>query len=262
MLLWLVLACKSVDPAPSDLDELTHFFYLEFDSEDEARLLDGIDNLQAAWDREGNIAGGVTGVDEAHREAVGMSPKADFSAIYGVFEIVERSGCSADELGELYLYDDQESLFPGKYDDYGRSYDGNQGCFRKGDCDRAEYEVSIAQNIIGKALDYEMVIQLRRLRDEQGDTAAVFVRSYMPSPARVGGDTDGPNGFDQTYQIEVLVPQKASRHIHHYAAWNSGRLVGFGPEAEDFWSQRYLSAVEDWNDSLDLLCGEDKNLWK
>ena len=160
------------------------------------------------------------------------------------------------------MFDDQGALFPGRYEDYGRSYDDNRGCFLDQSCDQMEYEVSISQKILGKSIEYGIVGQLRRLRDEDGEPAGILIRSFMPEPALVGGSSDGPNGSDQNYQIEVVVPRKGKSHLHHYGAWSAGRLVGFGPEAEDFWSQRYLSAVEEWHDELDRLCVEDKNVWK
>lgn len=258
-----VLACKPVTPAPQDLDALTHFFFLEFDNPEEDLLVQGVENLEAIERREGlpeGFSGGLTRVGRDHRRAVGMPPSANFEAIHGVFELVERAGCSADDMGNLYRFDDQILLFPNEYEAYDRTYDGNQDCFVDRTCDRMEYSVTIAQKLLGKSLDYTLVVQLRRLRDDADDTAALMVRTFLPDEALVGGSTDGIATWDQSYQVEVVFSSGKRRSVHHYGLWNSGSLPGIAPDA-DVWGQQYLDGVQDYNDRLDELCVDERSLW-
>jgi hypothetical protein len=263
-LLLSTAACKAVEPAPTEIDELTHFFFLEFDSPETERLIEGVDNL-LAWngkngDAEG-LGGTLTDIDQSHRDAVGLTDKASFEYLNGVFELVPHPGCSAENMGSIYIYPDQPKLFPGQYEDYKRTYKSGKGCFTDKDCDDAEWEIAIEDKLIGKTLEYELTVQLRRLQREDGSTAAVMSRVWMPSPGRIGGDTEANTFFDQSYQIEIFAHQSGSKNLHLYGLWNSGGLRGTDPDA-DIWSNQYLKGVEDWDDRLDELCNEDRGLWQ
>ncbi|MBW2258794.1 MAG: hypothetical protein JRI25_30070, partial [Deltaproteobacteria bacterium] len=48
-LLLLTLGCN-VDPAPEDVDALTHWFWQHFDDEDETVFAEGLENLHVALD--------------------------------------------------------------------------------------------------------------------------------------------------------------------------------------------------------------------
>jgi hypothetical protein len=263
LLALLSLGCRQLEPAPTELDALAHFFFLEFDSEETGRLVEGLDNLDAWYEDHGDpegLGGSLTDVDQAARDAVGLDDSASFEYINGVFELVPHQGCSVEDMGTINLYEDQESLFPGQYEDYGRSYREGRGCFSDGDCDDAEWMVSIQDSMVGKTMTYDMVVQMRRVRREDGEAAGILTRVYMPEPGLLGGEPDGNTFFDQSYQIETATPHSARSNLHFYGVWNSGGLRGFDPDAE-IWTNQYLKGVEDWNDRLDELCAEDRGLW-
>jgi hypothetical protein len=258
----LLGGCKKVEPAPEELDDLTHFFFLEFDGE-EALLVEGVDNLLAWNEKNGDpagVGGSITKIDQRHRDAVGLTSKASFEFLTGVYELREHPDCSVEDFSSIYLFKDQPTLFPDEYEDYSRTYDGNEDCFLDQTCDRAEYEIWISDRMIGKSLEYTLVIQLRRLLDADGALSAVVARTWMPSEALVGGETDSATFFDQSYQIEVFAPRKGQRSLHHYGLWNSGGVRGFSSDG-DFWKNQYLDGVTEWNDHLDRLCDQDRGLW-
>lgn len=258
----LGLGCKAVPDAPKAIDDLTHFFFLEYDSEDTESLHAGVDNLQE-WhedlgDPEG-FGGKLTDIGDEHREAIGLKGGADYTWITGVFELVEHPRCSAQDMADIYLANNQMQLFEGNYDEYGRSGQTNFSCFKDGSCDEAHWNTHITTTMVGKDMTSDLYVELRRLRDAEGQSVGILCRSWMPRPAEVGGETDGNTFFDQSYTIEAFVPM-GGRNLHLYGLWNSGGLDGLDPEA-NFWADQYLKGVEDWNDRMDELCDEDRGLW-
>lgn len=261
-------ACRQVEPAPTELEDLMHFFFLEFDSEDEERLQEGVDNL-LAWQASDGSAEGSTGslgvLGAEAKEAVGLDGDLSDEWLKGVFELVPREGCTAREHGDIYAFHDQPELFPGQYDGYSRTYHTEVECYRDQSCEEAEWSAHIEGNVGLAKGTYDYVVQLRDLQSTSGETITM-TRAWLPEPAVVGDEEaeEDPEQegtfFDQSYSIEVFAPL-AGDSLHLYALWNSAGHPLFSPDNE-FWERQYLKGVEDWNDRLDELCTEDRDLWR
>ena len=50
MLFLILVTCNKVEPAPADIDGLSHFFWQQFDLEDDSQINAGILNSFAAID--------------------------------------------------------------------------------------------------------------------------------------------------------------------------------------------------------------------
>ena len=259
----ITLGCKPVPPAPQELDDLTHFFFVEYDSADELTLVDGARNLSAWHDRQGHpdgVGGELTPIGGEHREAVGLDPDVSYDFITGVFELAEHPGCDAQDLANIYLSNNQMELFPGNYDSYSRPRTDNFGCFRDGSCDEASYATSVEATQLGKTSQYGYEVEFKRIYDEEGEPAGILCRAWMPRPSEVDGETDGKSFFDQSYTIEVFVDRGEAGSLHHYGLWNSGGYDGIDPD-NNIWAQQYLKGIEDWNDRMSELCKDERGLW-
>ncbi len=258
ILVFAVTACRKVEPAPTELDELTQFFFLEFATGDEERLLEGVDNLEAWHDANGNSAGAMSPLSEAAKAAVGVDAELGNEWLKGVYELVPHTGCSPEDLAAIYAFDDQPSLFPGSYESYDRTYHAETSDYLDGSASEVSWTSHITASIGFKTGTYDYVIEVRRL-GALGEESTL-VRAYMPEPAQVGDSEDGATFFDQSYTIEVFSPRGSTDVLHHYALWNSGGLKGTSPDSE-IWERQYLAGLEDWNDRLDELCADDRGLW-
>jgi len=258
VLLVALVGCRKVEPAPTELDELTHFFFLEFAAADDARLLEGVDNLEAWHEAHGDSAGAVSALSHDAKEAVGVDADLGNEWLKGVYELVPHTDCSPEDLAAIYAFDDQPSLFPGSYDAYDRTYHGDTQAYLDGSASEVSWTSHITASIGLKTGTYDYFIEMRRL-GALGEESTL-VRAYMPEPAQVGDSEDGATFFDQSYTIEVFSPRGSSDVLHHYALWNSGGLKGTSPDSE-IWERQYLAGLEDWNDRLDELCGDDRSLW-
>lgn len=256
------LGCKEVPAAPKALDDLTHFFFLEYDTADELTLVDGAANLKSWHNKNGDpegLGGELTNIGVEHRRAVGLDTGVSFNNVTGVFELVEHPSCDAQDLANIYLSNNQMELFPGNYNDYGRPDTSGFGCFRDGSCDEAFWTVEIEDSLGFDTAVYSMDVEMKRIYDEEGEPAGILCRSWMPEEALVDGERGGKTFFDQSYTIEVFLDQ-GNKSLHHYGIWNSGGLTGISPDA-DIWAQQYLKGVEDWNDRIDELCADERSLW-
>ncbi len=261
--------CKPLPEAPRDIDALAHFFFLEFDEGAPELITDGGDKLlecadELAWTgAQGageEMSGALTDIGEDHRVTVGLDPDVDYSWVNGVYELLPQPGCSVADLEAMYLVDDQPSLFPGQYDAYSRNHVGDKDCYATGDCDSHLYEITIEDKLIGKSLVYTLVIEVRRVVDEVLGTMVV-VRTFMPEPGEIGGETDAATFFDQSYQVEVFTPMADGTALHFYGLWNSGGLKGIDPD-NPIWENEYLDGLQDWNDRVGELCTVDRALWE
>ena len=258
-LLPALLGCKSLDPAPTDLDELAHFFLAEFDQEDETRLQEGSDNIERWYQAQSSdeeITGTVTAVQPAGLEAMGLATDLDMSSLVGVFELRSHPQCSVSDIEGIYAFDDQQLLFNDPYDDYLRVYDAEPDCFLSGECAELSWTITITDSLLGKSMTYDLRVELRRL-----SSGALLARSWMPEPAALEDGDDALTFFDQSYHIEVFSPLSEASNLHFYAAWNSGGIQGVDSTG-DFWTNQHLGGLQDWNNRLDELCGADRSLWQ
>jgi len=260
-LLMVLIGCKSLPPAPTELDELIHFFFLEYDNEDEEYLLSGIDNL-LEWQSENGAADGTSGevsdVSPDELTAIEMDPNADLTWLTGIFELIPHRGCTPQDMGHIYLFDDQPSLFPGEYESYGREYHLDPECFYDASCPDASWSLTVTDTLFGRQITYTYMVQMRQI--PMGNDSVVLSRTWMQQPAEIGDDADALTFFDQSYQIEAFAPYEDGDNLHLSGLWISGGIEGLDPEA-DIWSHQFLDGLQTWGARLDELCNEDRQLW-
>lgn len=255
--LWLA-ACAVPDPAPTELEELTRFFLVEYDEGEDPLIAEGVQNLEswyggAELNEEGAIYGALEDLTPEELGALGMDTGLDLSWLAGAFEVTPQT-CTMHEVTEVFLYPDQDELFVDSYVSYHRDYAQDPDCFRDGSCDRVDWTIDIESTLLlGTPMVYELHSGVRRVVSEDGDEY-LLSRTVMPEPAVVGSEGQGPGFFDQSYQIEVfLTPAGEDQVLHLYALWNSGGLEGIDPDAA-LWQSQYLEGVRDWNDDIDAAC--------
>lgn len=251
-MLLLMLACKAPDPAPTEVEGLAHYMLVAYGDDDPAPLVEAADNL-AAWYRanvgEGDLGGSLEDVSREALDALGMPAETDPAEVMGIFHLTPQA-CSLEDLAALYLFPQQDQLFPDSYNSYRREFDGDTACFLPGDCERADWTAHIESTLV---LDIDMAYRLRSgvRRVDLDDRWLLYSRTHLPEPAEV----DSFAYFDQSYQIEALLPWDDGTSLHLYALWNAGGADGLDPEA-DFWRDQYLDGVVDWNTRIDEVCAD------
>jgi len=248
-------SCKRPDPAPTDLDDLAHFFLAQTDLQEHERIVEGAANLLAWYDAsglagQGPSAGTLTDLAQEEVDAIEeLNWAPDPRPCAGVFAISEIS-CEFAAVEAMNLEPNQTEVFEGNYESYVRTWESDPGCFEAGTCDALDWSSVIEDNFVfSYEMTYTMYVRMRRSRDEGGAPAALLIRSVMTDPAEEDVDF---GGFEQSYHIEVYVP-RAEGLLHLYGMWSYGWISGSDPDS-DFWPNRYADGLLEFEEQLEGLC--------
>ncbi len=249
------LGCKPPEPAPTELDELIHFFFDQTQQQEHERILEGAANV-LDWYAASGLAGtgaavgSVSDLGQAQVDALDeLRSSPDPSLCAGVYTVSELS-CDLDAAAAISLEPDQMSVFEGNYAAYDRVFETDPDCYLEGACDAVDWYSVIEDNFVFQyEMTYEVVVKLRRTRDEEGQPSVMLVRSIMPEEA-----TEDVNvgGFEQSYHIEAYI-QGDGPLLHLYGLWNYGWISGSDPDS-DFWSNQYADGLLDFEETLEELC--------
>ncbi|MFT5460295.1 MAG: hypothetical protein ACI9K2_006812 [Myxococcota bacterium] len=257
MVLALILAltgCKKVEEAPKDLDALAHFFWDEFDAEDE-RLVDGVANLHDAVNGERLDAtedGTLTPLTHASIGVVGLKNKEPAKA-QGLY-IAGTYACDLDTLQAILSYPDQAELYSNAYVEYDRTLTTSRQKFLDGSAPDVSWDVRYVASIIGAKFTANITADLRRVSHEEsllGD--ALVARVWAPKP--VVFDKEGTSkNIEQDYQIEVWYERDRGEVVHLYGMWREASF-GTGFEIDDDGVQRImLNNMDAWDRDTEKLC--------
>ncbi len=246
------------DPAPTELDDLAHFFFAQADVQEHERIVEGADNLRTWFDANADSDDFTTGgvLSDLTQDAVDALDELEWSPdpelCAGVF-VVSQLSCDLDSAAAISLEPNQTDVFEGNYKSYERTWDSDPDCYVDGSCDAVDWTSLIEDNFVGGygEMFYEMVVKMRRSRDEDHEPAALLVRSVMPEIAE---EDVGFGGFEQSYHIEAYVPQASGDGLlHFYGMWSYG--WAFESEHDDtLWFDQYLAGLEDFEEQLEDLC--------
>jgi len=256
VLVLLVVGCKPPDPAPTELDDLVHFFLAQVDDQEHERILEGADNLEAWFDASGLAGGGPAGgtlsdLSQAEVDTLGeLSWSPDPEPCAGVYAVSELS-CDLDTAVAISLEPNQLEVFVDNYKAYDRTWDSEPECYVDGSCDGVDWTSLIEDNFVGSygEMSYEMVVKLRRSRDEDGAPRAMLIRSVMPD---VATEDVGIGGFEQSYHVEVY-QQHDGGLLYLYGMWSHGWMSGVDDDA-DLWPNQYLEGLIEFEEQLEDVC--------
>ncbi len=259
LLALLSLGCRRPDPAPTELDELLHFFMAQVDQQDHERIIEGTENLVAWYEASEEAAAGepfggtVSDLTQAEVDALAeLKWDPDPALATGVFAVSELS-CDLDAAAAIALEPDQMALFPDNYSAYERSYDTDSQCYLDDRCDAVDWTSEIEDAFLGSygEMSYRVVVKLRRSRDEETVPRAMLVRSIMPEAAE---EEVSWGGFEQGYHIEIYVPH-GQGILHAYGMWSYG-WASFMDEEDDPLAGQYVAGLLDFEADLERLCTE------
>ena len=257
----LDLGCRAApEEAPTEVDDLVHFFFNEMDL-DEAELVgSGGQNLSDWYDTSDDVVDGwadgqlsdLTVAEIETLEELEWDP--DPSMVVGVYVATELP-CTMDQMMEITLEPDQLMYFPGNYDSYDREFDTDADCFIPGDCDQVDWHSDVQDTIAMWSMDYRLITRLKRFRytdaDDQ-DAEVILARNLMPAMA---DESISAAGFEQSYHIEAFYPVSAEATLHIYGLWNYSFIDGY-PDDGDFWPNQYIDGLVEWDERFVELCND------
>ena len=218
------LGCSTPQEAPTELVDLSLFFFSDFEVADEPLFADAFLNLEEAIaasadldgerrDRQWELAplreehlGGATAPD-------GEDPDAQVT-----MGLARRSPHPVSGHVGLLLREDQAPLDPSA-PEYVRTFALGQDCFAGRGCDRLEASNAITKANILLEVAYIAPKVWRHVALPDG-RAAVAARTW--NPERNVGE-QGINSIDQTYSIDLFLedPEDAGATVRFFTLWSA-----------------------------------------
>ena len=225
MMFLAMLACKTPAQAPTELNELSRFFFREHHSEDQALLGEGLDNLSEVL---ADLDPSDSAIDRAYTleplqeaDVAGLTRPDRDPELCAAFAVADTSPWPVpDHLDYMVLSDlSGTSLTASIYD---RTFDvSDPDCFLDRSCESLLTENLIYRDTFLLKIEYRLMKEYRWITsDTLGD--AVIARGWIEEEAHGEG---GSNHIYQNYEIDLYVPD-GEQTLRVYGVWTESDYAG------------------------------------
>lgn len=173
-------------------------------------------------------------LEKSDLELIGFGAK-DAAKPQGMLIITELD-CTFDQIQALVVASNQPEIYPGTYEKYARTFQGDTNGFLGGAASTLVWKTQYTATIQGNTYESLLTGGARRVPSAAPSGAPILLaRTILDQPARFvsGGDVE----FNQDYQMELYYP-RGNKILHFYAVWREFRLGGLNSE-----SQLYINLV-------------------
>jgi hypothetical protein len=209
-----------VPEAPSDLNGLARWFWLNFQNGDDASELQAIQHLDvAAGALTSPIEDTVSTLESGDVTAAGATTSGVVSNTTGLL-LVNVIHCPLSNVQALLVEEDQKNLHA-NYNSYERTYSTSLADFQSGKADTLSWLSSYSLTILGWKLNATLPGGARFVSAaSSGPTPrgpVVQARAYFKAPVVSQGSSS--NYFRQNYQIQVFYERSPGGVVHFYVDW-------------------------------------------
>ena len=251
-------ACKKIEPAPTDIDDLSHYLWQHLDDEEDDALVEGIINLHNAIDGdhlEEIQKGSVTALKQDELNMVGKSHQ-DASKLSGVY-FANIINCSLD-FAESSIYAlNQDELHPDDYIRYDRKYVSDFEAYTNRETNILEWETNYEVSGFGYSYDAYLDSNMRYVMDVSNDEhdlgSAFFSRGILREPAYFDEDST-KRGMFQDFQMEVYWARKPKELVHFYFIWREMVMFGDVDFSSETAQKFVLDGLSDWDKDMEERC--------
>ncbi len=254
----LLGACKKVEPAPKELDDLLHWFFEKYSEGTDEELAEGAVNLYDAVDAgsfEELMDGSITDLSEDNAELVGVTGQNPSEAA-GVY-LVNVYACTPPKLEPILLARNQDELYEGIYDRYDRTYTSSRDDFEARVSPTMTWDVQYEASLLGAGYVADLEGGLRHVEaidDELSPHGPVLLsRTHLVEPARFESDNKSQ---EQDYQIEIWMKQRSGHLLHVYGLWREADYGGTTNSDNEGVQRLLLNSLADWDDTTEEHCAD------
>ncbi len=252
-----LLGCKSVEPAPEDIDSLAHYFWDHYDDDEDASLSAGVVSLHAALDADSLSAvsqGSITGLSSEQLALVGKGDE-DATQAYGVY-ISNLIHCSLEDTEWLTYTADQDELHEGTYTSYAREYTSDLDAYLAREESVLTWLTTYEVEGFGANYTAQLDGWLRYVPQVDDETTPygpmLFARGALKDAAYFN-DSD-ERGIFQDYQLEVYYERAPGETVHLYAIWREMVYLGDADFSSETVQGFVLDGLVGWDDDADAWC--------
>jgi hypothetical protein len=258
-MVWLFVACKSVDPAPTDIDGLSHYFWQHYDDEEPESLADGIKNAFLAIDPSSldePMRGSITDLSREELDLIGKTdePVGEASGIF--FANIINCPINSVERGIYAL--NQDERHPGDYSAYNREYTMDLESYEEREEDWLGWHTTYSVDKLGvkMTVDIDGTIRYTSTIDEETTPYGDFFlsRGILREDAPLEGNDDGDLGMFQDYQLEVYFQLSDNETVHFFTIWRDVRYTSSLDFSSEFLQGFVLDGMIDWDQDAEAEC--------
>lgn len=259
--LMVLAACKPVEEGPRDLSTALHDIWALYPEGADDELQAAVDDLSQVIDMEalaeGFLDGAQTRLESAELGVIEMEHDPDPTLATPLYTVT-RFACTVAQLQAIIVHADQDSLYPGVYDSYERTFSTDEIAYLSGETHTVAWSSEIAATIFA-AGSYEETIRAgaRRIPVDPatwGQDAIILSRTWLPSPAVWSREN---RSFAQDYQIEVFFPV-GDDLVHTFGMWREMDLGGLGSSEDTAVQRLTVNNMAKWDDNTATLCAESR----
>lgn len=258
-MLLLLVGCARPVEAPTDLDTLFHWFFVNRDTATEEELHAAAANL-LPFAREVS-RGTVTDLTAEEQGTVTMATAADPAEATGIF-ITGPVACPFDDLERIHYALDQEGLYEtatgdeDTYIEYTRAYTSDLAAYEARQIPTLAWDTTykVAPVTVAYTAEIEGGMRFVPAADDEGAGPVVIERAHLPSPALFENGTaeQGGDFFAQDYQVDIMLPD-GDGSVHAYAVWRDLSSLGLTDESDGV-QNLILDGLEDFDRDTELVC--------
>ncbi|MDP2305015.1 MAG: hypothetical protein Q8P18_03205 [Pseudomonadota bacterium] len=263
-MLLLLVGCVPPVEAPTDLDALFHWFFVNRDTASQEELDAAAANLLPFASE--STRGTVTHLTEGEQAVVAMTTPADPANATGIF-ITGPVACSFEDFERVHYALDQEGLYETatgdeSYIEYDRAYTSDLAAYEAREAPTLSWDTTYTIEPVLARYTADIKGGMRFVpasagdTDEEGVGPVVIERAHLPSPAifEGRGEAEGGDFFDQDYQLDIMLPDAAGTgSVHAYAVWRDLSSLGQTDESEGV-QNLILDGLEDFDRDTELVC--------
>jgi hypothetical protein len=248
-----LLACAGPpEEAPTDLDALLHWFFVNRDTATEEELRAAADNLRPLITEP--TRGTVSLLTTEEQGVVEMAVPADPANATGIY-VAGPVDCSLEDMERVRYALDQEGLYESAtgdeaYIDYSRVYLNSIEDYEARTSTSLEWETTYTVKPVLSEYTAVILGGLRGVPATEDATRVVVDRAHLPSPAVFVAE--GGDYFDQDYQLDVMLAD-GDTSIHIYAVWRDLESATL-PDESDGVQNLMMNGFEDFDRDTELVC--------
>ena len=257
-MIFLLVACANIEPAPEDIEGLSHYLWQHYDDEHEEELAQGIVSAFAAIDPENleePLRGSISDLSLEELALVGKENEANYENMAGIF-FANIINCPIDTVEKGVYATNQDERHEGDYAEYNREYTSDLEAYEAREVNRLQWTTNYTIDQLGKRMSVEIDGGTRytpNIDEETTPYGSFFLsRGVMGEDALFEGSDD--KGMFQDYQLEVYFQLSESKTVHYFTIW---RDVLYAP-GMDFNSEGLqklvLDGMIDWDLDAEAEC--------
>lgn len=248
----MMLGCRPVEAAPTDLDALFHAFWGDWATAPDETLVENTDlahQYASAETWTEPVFGTISDLtlDEVAEFNLGLDP-ATASGMYSVNMLP----CAIRDIEPILWAKKQDELYPGMYTSYERTFTTDADAYEAETTDLIRWEATAGGDLVGTPFVEELLGGIHRVREgEASPRGRILVqRTVMNGPAVFDG---GSKSFQQDYQIEVYWERAPKETMHLYGIWRELDLGGLTMESTQV-QRIILNNFVEWDEKTVANC--------